>query len=78
MMYKSEVFNIFREWKDEVENQTNSKLKCIRSDNGIEYKESTFLEYCKNEGVARYVTIKNTPKQNRVAERMNRTLLERV
>ncbi|KAL5570283.1 hypothetical protein UlMin_026858 [Ulmus minor] len=46
----------------EVENQTDKKLKCIRSDNGTEYKESTFLEYCKNKGIARHFTIKKTPQ----------------
>ena len=43
MKHKSEVFNVFRKWKAEVKNQTGIKLKCIRSDNGTEYKESTFL-----------------------------------
>lgn len=78
MKHKSEVFNVFRQWKAEVENQTGRKLKCIKSDNGTEYKENTFLEYCKNEGVARHFTVKKTPQQNGVAERMNRTLLERA
>ncbi|KAL5537520.1 hypothetical protein UlMin_043650 [Ulmus minor] len=51
MKHKSKVFNVFRQWKAEVENQTGRKLKCIRSDNMTEYKESTFLEFYKNEGV---------------------------
>lgn len=34
---KSEVLNVFKEWKTYVENQTGEKLKCLRSDNGTEY-----------------------------------------
>ena len=52
MKHKFEMFNVFRQWKAEVKNQIGRKLKCIRSDNGTEYKESTFLEFYKNEGIA--------------------------
>ena len=51
-------------------------MKYIRSDNGTEYKESKFLEFCRNEGIARHFTIKKTTQHNGVVERMNRTLLE--
>ncbi|KAJ4705295.1 Retrovirus-related Pol polyprotein from transposon TNT 1-94 [Melia azedarach] len=37
-----------------------------------------FDEFCKNEGIARHHTVRDTPQQNGVAERMNQTLLERA
>lgn len=34
---KDEAFERFKEWKIEVENQTGNKLKCLRTDNGLEF-----------------------------------------
>lgn len=48
----------------------------MRTDNGLESGE--FNEFCKNEGIVRDRTVRQTPKENGVAERMNRTLLERA
>ena len=36
---KSKAFAKFKKWKVEVENQTGRKIKCLRSDNGTEYKD---------------------------------------
>jgi len=52
-------------------------VKYLRSDNDLEYKDTAFLEFCKTEGITCYFTVKGTPQQNGVAERMNRTLLEK-
>uniref|UniRef100_A0A2N9I9J1 Integrase catalytic domain-containing protein n=1 Tax=Fagus sylvatica TaxID=28930 RepID=A0A2N9I9J1_FAGSY len=35
---KSEAFAKFKIWKAEVENQTGRKIKCLRTDNGTEYR----------------------------------------
>ncbi|GKF54473.1 retrovirus-related pol polyprotein from transposon TNT 1-94 [Tanacetum coccineum] len=37
-----------------------------------------FNDFCRDEGIARHYTVCYTPQQNWVAERMNRTLLERT
>ncbi|KAE8699066.1 hypothetical protein F3Y22_tig00110597pilonHSYRG01396 [Hibiscus syriacus] len=70
---KSDVFEKFKLWKDEVENQTGQKIKCLRSDNGTEYTDSQFLNFCKEHGIKRHFTVRKTPQQNGVAERMNRS-----
>lgn len=44
----------------------------------MEFCSTEFNNYCKEEGIARQYTVRNTPQQNGVAERMNRTLLERA
>ncbi|KAK8936753.1 hypothetical protein KSP39_PZI011993 [Platanthera zijinensis] len=75
---KSEVFEKFRIWKTQVENQTGKRVKYLRSDNGGEYTSLEFQGYCDQEGITRHFTIPGTPQQNGVAERMNRTLLERA
>lgn len=78
MKHKSEAFKSFMQWKALVENQTGKKIKRLRTDNGLEFCLSDFDEFCKNEGIARHHTVRNTPQQNGVAERMNQTLLERA
>lgn len=37
-----------------------------------------FTAFCKSKGVTRHLTVRGTPQQNGVAERMNGRLLERV
>ncbi|KAH7550154.1 hypothetical protein JRO89_XS13G0144400 [Xanthoceras sorbifolium] len=54
------------------------KIKRLRTDNGLEFCQGDFNEFCKNEGIVRHLTVRGTPQQNGVAERMNRTLLEKV
>lgn len=75
---KSEVFDTFRKWKAMVENETGLKVKRLRSDNGGEYTDQKFREFCANNGIKMEKTVPQTPQQNGVAERMNRTLNERA
>ena len=46
--------------------------------NGGEYTSREFQDYCEECGIRRYFSVKETPQQNGVAERMNRTLLEKA
>ena len=46
LKHKSDVFATFTKGKAEVENQTNLKVKCLRSDNGGEYDKSEFKAFC--------------------------------
>jgi transposase InsO family protein len=75
---KSDVFSIFKQFKALIELETGKKIKCLRIDNGGEYTNGDFLSFCKEEGIMRQFTVAHTPQQNGVAERMNRTLLERT
>uniref|UniRef100_A0A7N2RFG7 Integrase catalytic domain-containing protein n=1 Tax=Quercus lobata TaxID=97700 RepID=A0A7N2RFG7_QUELO len=75
---KSDVFETFKKWKAMVEIETSLKVKCLRSDNGREYIDGGFSEYCATQGIRMEKTIPVTPQQNGVAERMNRTLNERA
>nr|KYP59920.1 Retrovirus-related Pol polyprotein from transposon TNT 1-94 [Cajanus cajan] len=77
MKHKNQAFKYFKEWKILVENQTGKRIKRLRTDNGLEFCSAEFNDYCKKEGIVRQYTVRNTPQQNGVAERMNRTLLEK-
>ena len=69
---------MFKKFKALVENQTGRKIKKLRTDNGLEFVESEFEEFCAINGIARHKTLVGKPQQNGVAERINRTLLEKA
>ena len=75
---KSETFLKFKEWKILVETQVGRKVKKLRTDNGLEFLSNDFNSFCQKEGIATHRTVRYTPQQNGLAERMNRTILERM
>ncbi|GJZ47598.1 retrotransposon protein, putative, ty1-copia subclass [Tanacetum coccineum] len=78
LRFKHEAFGKFKEWKQLVENQTGRTVKKLRTDNGLEFCNREFEQLCIESGIARHLTVVRTPQQNRVAERMNRTLMDKV
>lgn len=78
LKYKDHVFEKFKEWKLLVKNQIGIKVKKLRNDNGLEFCNQQFHSYCTNEGIARHKTVRLTPQQNGLVERMNRTLMDKV
>ena len=52
-------------------------MKCLRTDNGLEFCYDEVNTLCKKEGIVRYRTVHYTP-QNGMEECMNRTLMEKV
>jgi Integrase core domain len=75
---KDQVFNYFQEFHVMVERETDKKLKCLRSDNGGEYTSKEFKAYCAKYRIRHEKTVPGTPQHNGVAERMNRTIVEKV
>ena len=61
-----------------MEDQTEKKIKVPRTDNGGDFCSKEFEEFCKKCGIARKKAAPYTPQQNGVAERMNKTLMERA
>ena len=75
---KSEVIDRFRQFKYEMENQLNTKIKRFRSDGGGEYTSKEFGQLLEVSGMIREQTAPYTPEQNGVAERANRTIVGRA
>ena len=73
----SRVFQKFVVWKNLAEN-LKTRIKTLCTDNGREYTSAEFNTYLRKEGVRHELTVPNTPQQNGVAERMNKTLVETV
>ena len=78
MKHKWKVLELFMEWKKNLEKNTGRKIKVLQSDNGCKYKSNPFLKLYRDEGIDRHFTVRETPQQNGVAERMNMTLLKKV
>ncbi|CAL2257251.1 unnamed protein product [Prunus armeniaca] len=76
--YKSEAFEKFKEFKNEVENQIGKSIKILRSDRGEEYLSTEFLEYLKKHGNLSQWTPPGTPQLNGVSKKRNRTLMDMV
>lgn len=76
---KSDVaFDVFKTWKTAMKNQTCKKVKKLKTDNDLEYLSTSFLDFCKAEGILKHHIVPGTPQQNGLAERCNRTIVERV
>ena len=78
MKHKSETFEKFKEFKNEVQNQLGKSIKAIRSNRGGEYLTQEFDYYLKDCGIVSQLTPPGTPQWNGVSERRNRTLLDMV
>lgn len=76
MNHKSEVYETFKVWKAEVHNQLGKKIKSINYDNGGEFELKAYRKHCQEHGIILLRTIPGKPRQNGVAERMHKTLLE--
>ncbi|CAN0856784.1 Retrovirus-related Pol polyprotein from transposon TNT 1-94 [Linum grandiflorum] len=76
MRHKSEVSSIFKRFKTMVENQSEEKIKVLRSDRGTEYTSNKFEKFCADAGIEQQTTVRYTPQQNGVSERKNRTVME--
>jgi hypothetical protein len=75
---KKEVLSKFKEFKNLVEKQSECKLKCIRTDMRGEYISCDCDDYCKENGIVHQLTMPQTPQQNGVSERKNRTIINMV
>ncbi|GJZ11822.1 retrotransposon protein, putative, ty1-copia subclass [Tanacetum coccineum] len=76
MKHKHEVFETFKVFQNEVENQLGKKIKAIQSDRGGEYLSHEFVNHMKSYGIVSQLTPPYTPQHNRVSERKNQTLLD--
>lgn len=75
---KAEVFSKFVAYKKMVENQLESTIKIVRSDNGTEYVNKNFEQLFAECGIKHEKSTPHSPQQNGLSERMNRTILEKT
>jgi transposase InsO family protein len=73
---KDEVFEHFRSLALRLNNEHSNYFKAIHSDNGTEFRITSFDEFCLEHGIDQQFSAPCVPQQNGVVERKNRTLVE--
>ncbi|WVZ58063.1 LOW QUALITY PROTEIN: hypothetical protein U9M48_008374 [Paspalum notatum var. saurae] len=76
MEFKDEAFGFVRDLVLRLRNESHKAMRAIRSDNGREFRNSRFENFCRDLGLEHQFSSPYTPPQNGVVERKNRTLVE--
>ena len=75
---KAEVIPTVKKIINMLETQSGQKLRKVRTDRGGEYLNNELKDFYSAKGIVHQTTAPYTPEQNGKAERLNRTLMERV
>nr|GEZ10236.1 hypothetical protein [Tanacetum cinerariifolium] len=75
---KHEVFETFKVFQKEVENQLGKTINSLRFDRGGEYISQEFLDHIKEHEIIAHLTPPYTSQHNGVSKMRNRTLLDMV
>jgi transposase InsO family protein len=73
---KSQTKETLKGFLRRAQNEFGLRIKKIRSDNGMEFKNSQIEGFLEDEGIKHEFSSPYTPQQNGVMERKNRTLLD--
>ncbi|WVZ76069.1 LOW QUALITY PROTEIN: hypothetical protein U9M48_024071 [Paspalum notatum var. saurae] len=76
MEFKDEAFGFVRDLVLRLRNESHKAMRAIRSDNGGEFRNYRFENFCRDLGLEHQFSSPYTPPQNGVVERKNRTLVE--
>jgi ribulose bisphosphate carboxylase small subunit len=68
MRHKSESFEKFKEFQNEVQNQLGKTIKFLRSDHQGEYLSLEFSDHQKQCGIVPQLTLPRMPQWNGVSE----------
>ena len=63
MKYKDEAFEKFNSFKALVENESDHRIKCLRSDQGGEFTSDEFFDFCEEHGIRREFSAARTPQK---------------
>ncbi|PPQ84652.1 hypothetical protein CVT24_006859 [Panaeolus cyanescens] len=69
MRYKSDTFEMFKQYEAWVLRQRNAVIKELRSDRGGEYLSEEFTRHLAQKGIVRKLTTHDSPQTNGFAER---------
>nr|GFC66446.1 integrase, catalytic region, zinc finger, CCHC-type, peptidase aspartic, catalytic [Tanacetum cinerariifolium] len=73
---KDETPDVVIKFITQIQVGLNKTVRYIRIDNRTEFINHTMTEYCERIGIFHQKTVPQTPQQNEVVERRNRTLVE--
>ncbi|GKE80402.1 retrotransposon protein, putative, ty1-copia subclass, partial [Tanacetum coccineum] len=78
LKHTHEVFETFKVFQKEVENQPGKTIKSLCSNRKGEYMSQEFLDLIKEHGIIAHRTPPYTPQHNGMSKRRNQTLLDMV
>jgi transposase InsO family protein len=75
---KNQVKTALSAFVSTMENQFDTKIKKLQSDRGGEFWNKDVKEFCANKGIVHQKTNPYSSQENGIAERLNRTLMEKT
>lgn len=75
---KSDTLDEFKSFVNLMSTQGHGKVRALRTDNGKEYVNGAYKNYLRSKGIEHQPSAPYTPEQNGLAERTNRTLVEKA
>lgn len=78
MNEKSLALECFKQFKASVEKENGATIGTLRTDRGGEFTSQEFDKICGDNGIKRQLTASYTPRQNGVAKRKNRSIMDMV
>jgi len=75
---KDETLEAYKAYATWMYTQHGVRIKRLRSDRGGEYTSNKFTKFLTEQGTECRLTMHDTPQHNRVAESLNRCIMERV
>ena len=76
LAHKDETFSSFITLLKRIANEKDTTIVSIRSDQGSEFQNQKFEEFCNENEIRHNFSAPRTPQQNRMVERKNRTMEE--
>jgi transposase InsO family protein len=73
---KSVVQDTLKKFAKRAQNEFDTKIKKVRTDNSTEFKNTNIEKFLDEEGIGHEFSVPYTPQQNGIVERKNRTLIE--
>ena len=78
MAHKSDTLEKFKEFHAKVTGESGERIGILKTDGGGEYKSREFAQYLIRHQIEHEVTVPDSREMNGLAERMNRTILEKA
>ena len=78
MAHKSDTLAMFQEFHSKVTGESGEQIGVLKTNGGGEYRSREFAQYLIKHQIEPEVTVPDWPEMNGLAERMNRTILEKA
>ena len=78
MAHKSDTLAMFQKFPAKVTGESGKRIGVLKTDGSGEYRSREFSLYLIKHQIEHEVTVPDAPEMNGLAERMNRTILEKA